>query len=111
VDIGAKSIIHNPFLPGEKKVYIWEDIQSVVIDESSYRSKRFDYYVNFQDGSNLDIWGDTGMKIEELKQVDDMIRKRGIPKYINEPPNEKEIIDAYADHPEKYKMVQQIITE
>ncbi|MFS0864291.1 hypothetical protein [Fredinandcohnia sp. 179-A 10B2 NHS] len=111
IDIGEQSITYDPFWPGEKKTYAWEDIESVVIDEASYRNKRFDYYVNFIDGTSLDIWGDTRMNIEELKLVDDKVRANGIPKYINEPPYEKGLKDAYGDHPEEYKIVQQVISE
>lgn len=111
VDIGEQSITYDPFWPGEKKTYAWEDIESVVIDEASYRNKRFDYYVNFKDGTSLDIWGETRMNIEELSQVDDVVRAKGIPKYIYEPPYEKGLKDAYGDHPERYKMVQQVISD
>jgi hypothetical protein len=111
LDIGKDSISYDPFWPGEKEIYLWEDIQSVVIDKASYRNKRFDYYVYFKDGTKLDIWGDTRMNIGELKQVDDIVRARGIPKYINEPPYEKGLEDNYGDNPEEYKMVQQIISE
>ncbi|WP_312096126.1 hypothetical protein [Niallia sp.] len=111
LEVGEHSITYDPFLSGEKKTYAWEDIESVVIDKATSRNKRFDYYVNFKDGTNIDIWGNTRMNIEELKQIDDRIRAKGIPKYVNVPPYEKGLKDAYGDSPNKYKMVQQIVSE
>lgn len=111
LDIGEHSITYDPFWPGEKKIYTWEEIDAVVIDRANHRSKRFDYYVYFNDGTHLDIWGDTRMNIDELKLVDDRIRASGIPKYIEELPNVNRIKEVYEDHPEGDKMIQQIISE
>jgi hypothetical protein len=111
VDIGEQSITYDPFWSSEKRIYAWEDIEAIVIDEADHRNKRFDYYITFKDGTSLDIWGNTRMKIEELKLIDDEIRARGIPKYIDEPPYEKGLKKAYGDNPERYKMVRQIISE
>ncbi|MEK5379416.1 hypothetical protein [Niallia sp. FSL W8-0635] len=109
--IEENGVIYDPFWPGEKKTYAWEDIDSVVVDKARSKQKSFDYYVNFKDGTNVDIWGDTRMKIEELKQIDDRIRENGIPKYIADPPYENGIKGSYKKNPEKYKMLQQVISE
>lgn len=111
LDIGNRSITYHPFWSIEKRVYAWEDIQKVVIDRATSKSRRFDYYVYFQDGTKLDIWGNTRMNIQKLKQVDDQIRAKGIPKYIDKQPNENNILRIYADHPEEEEMVLQIIRE
>lgn len=66
--IEENRVIYDPFWPGEKKTYAWEDIDSIVVDKARSKQKSFDYYVNFKDGTNLDIWGDTRMKIEELNK-------------------------------------------
>lgn len=108
--IEENGVTYNPFWPGEKKAYTWEEIDSIVVDKATSKQKSFDYYVNFKDGTNLDIWGDTRMKIEELKQIDDKIREKGIPKYINEPPYENGI-KGYKKNSEKYNMLQQVIKE
>lgn len=111
LDIGNRSITYDPYWSTEKRVYAWEDIQSVVIDQATSRSRRFDYYIYFEDGTKLDIWGNTRMNIQELKQVDDKIRAKGIPKYMYDQPNESNILEIYADNPEEEKMVLQIIRE
>jgi hypothetical protein len=111
VDIGEQSITYDPFWSSKKRIYAWEDIEAIIIDKADHRNKRFDYYVTFKDGTSFDIWGNTRMSIEELKLVDDRIRAKGIPKYIEEPPYEKGLKNAYGDNPKRYKMVRQIISE
>lgn len=111
VDIGKDSITYDPFWPGEKKTYGWGEINGVVIDRADRRNKRFDYYVYFEDGTHLDIWGDTRMKIDELKLVDDWIRANGIPKYMEDPPDVKRIKEVYKKHPERDKILEQILSE
>ena len=111
VDFGEQGIQYDPFWPGEKKVFTWSDIDSVVIDKAHRRKRRFDYYIHFKDGTLVDIWGNTRMRIEELSLVDDKIRANGIQKYINDPPNESNIKSVFGKTPEKNKMIQKILRE
>lgn len=111
-DITEKTITYDPFWFGEKQVYAWGDIEWVVIDEASDRSKDFDYYLYFKDDTTLDIWGSTRMYIDELKLVDDRIREMGIPKEVNVPPNEMEIKEGYGrEDKEIYQMIEQVIRD
>jgi len=117
LDFGKDSIKYDPFWLGEKKIYAWEEIDVVVIDrgngsaKGNRRNKRFDYYVYFKDGTHLDIWGDSRMNIKELKLVDDRIRAKGIPKFIEELPDISKLKEVHGDHPETDKLIDQIICE
>jgi len=117
LDVGKDSITYDPFWPGDKKVYDWEEIDAVVIDRlngsarANRRNKRFDYFVYFKDGTQLDIWGDSGMNLKELKLVDDQIRAKGIPKFIEELPDINKLKEVHGDHPETDKMIDQIFSE
>ena len=70
-----------------------------------------DNEVYFHDGTKIDLWkGGAGLTIYELNWVDDIIRNKGIPKYIDSMPTDKHIKKAYSE-PEKFKMAKKIFAE
>lgn len=109
VTFSKEAINFDPLWTTEKQEYLWEDIESVVIYKPL--NSVGDYEVYFHDGTKIDLWkGGAGLTIYELNWVDDIIRNKGIPKYLNSMPTDKQIKKAYSES-EEFEMAKKIFTE
>lgn len=109
VTFSKEAINFDPLWTTEKQEYLWEDIESVVIYKPL--NSVGDYEIYFHDGTKIDLWkGGAGLNIYELNSVDDIIINKGIPKYINGMPTDKQIKKAYSES-EEFEMAKKIFTE
>ena len=65
----------------------------------------------FMTEQKIDLWkGGAGLNIYELNWIDDIIRNKGIPKYINSKPTDKQIKKAYSES-EEFEIAKKIFIE
>jgi hypothetical protein len=107
-EIREETIVIDRFWSFETKEYEWDTVESAVVSEGYRRVGNYTVY--FQDGTKLNFWGGTRIDIYDLKTVDDLIKEKNIPKYINSIPTDKRIKRMYKK-PETYEIVKTLFSE
>ncbi|WP_099354812.1 hypothetical protein [Fredinandcohnia onubensis] len=105
LSISPNKITWSPFLSvGKTEVYSWDEVEYVNIAarDGGMRESNGAYFLNFSDGTYIDVWDARGMdRAENIKKIDDFVREKGIARYVNSKPSAKQINREYKEKEER----------